>query len=375
MDRSYPSVLRIKQRIRRRRCVAAGIFAVIVLGSLAFAMAADRAASPVAAEPATAAATVPAALPAAGTAPVLRRVYRYSVVPGGAANKAELARIVRSDKVVAAHYAGFDVARARSVIVDAPRAVYVSYRKGDDVYWTANKVTLQTGETLLSDGRSEMRARCANRISDLPRFPVEKHAPSLAALDALDDNETDDGEGGIAYVNAPDLDETGDLPQLAGQSFHLTWPASGDPNPAGAHDSARTPSAIESPPGLPWPQMSWNGYPGLPPQSGASPGAPLLASATAPPLSAALPVQPDPFPEGVTAEPANPTVPPVPGTSEPPHPVPDSGPFIPKSDPSQPGSPLNPTLDLPQPADVPEPASAWLFGAALAAMLGLHKRR
>ncbi len=111
-------------------------------------------------------------------------MYPYSVVPGGVASQAELVRIVRSDKVVATHYASFDLSRAHAVTVAKPRAVHVSYRKGDKVYWTAKKVMLREGETLLSDGKNEMRTRCANRISDVAQFPVEAHAPSAELLDA-----------------------------------------------------------------------------------------------------------------------------------------------------------------------------------------------
>jgi hypothetical protein len=82
-----------------------------------------------------------------------RRIYPYSVVAGGVGTRAELERIIRSDKVVAAHYAAFAVDKAQPVTVAKPRAVHVSYRKGDQVYWTAKKVMLAQGETLLSDGQ------------------------------------------------------------------------------------------------------------------------------------------------------------------------------------------------------------------------------
>ena len=114
-----------------------------------------------------------------------RRVYPYSIIPGGVADVAELTRVISADRVVAAHYADFDVARARAVTVTKPRAVYVSYRKGDQVFWTAKKLMLAQGETLFTDGENEMRARCANRISDVPRFPVEAHGPSEAELDTV----------------------------------------------------------------------------------------------------------------------------------------------------------------------------------------------
>ena len=129
-------------------------------------------------------ATLSSLAPAAGPARAARRIYPYSVVPGGVADGAELARVVKSDKVVAAHYAQFKVGAARKVKVSKARAVYVSYRKGDKIYWTANKVILPAGETLLSDGVNEVRTRCANRISDIAQLPVAADEPSAEVLDS-----------------------------------------------------------------------------------------------------------------------------------------------------------------------------------------------
>jgi hypothetical protein len=112
-----------------------------------------------------------------------RRVYPYSIVPGGVTSRAELAYAVMADKVVAAHYAGFAVDKASVRTVAGARAVYVSYRKGDQVYWTARKVMLADGETVVSDGQSEIRGRCGNRISDTPRLPVEVKGPDERELD------------------------------------------------------------------------------------------------------------------------------------------------------------------------------------------------
>jgi hypothetical protein len=112
-----------------------------------------------------------------------RRIYPYSIVPGGVATRADLERRVTTDKVVARHYASFDIKKAHAVTVDKPRAVHVSYRKGDKVYWTKNKVMLAQGETLLSDGTNEMRGRCGNRISDTAMLPVAMNEPTAAELD------------------------------------------------------------------------------------------------------------------------------------------------------------------------------------------------
>lgn len=138
-----------------------------------------------------------------------RRVYPYSIVPGGVSGAAELKRVIRADRVVAAHYASFDADQAREVIVTKPRAVHVSYRKGDQVFWTAKKVMLAQGETLLSDGTNEMRARCANRISDVPRFPVEAHGPSEEELDTVLAGASDEEGTFLAASAGLDPDEGG----------------------------------------------------------------------------------------------------------------------------------------------------------------------
>ncbi|MBW8901875.1 MAG: hypothetical protein JF619_28050, partial [Massilia sp.] len=158
-----------------------------------------------------------------------RRVYPYSIVPGGVTDRRELTRVVVMDKVVATHYAAFETARATVRTVDKPRAVYVSYRKGDQVYWTAKKLQLAQGETLLSDGRNEIRTRCGNRISDVPQLPVEAKGPSAEELDSSVDvaqdgeAEGDVEEAGFAVDGNP-----------AGQAFQLQTFASTATSNSGA---------------------------------------------------------------------------------------------------------------------------------------------
>jgi len=99
--------------------------------------------------------------------------------------------------------------------VDKPRAVYVSYRKGEQVYWTSKKMMLAAGETLLSDGQHDIRARCGNRIADTPQLPVEARGPSEQELDTP--VEQTNGElRQVAYD--PEVD-AGEGRQFALQSF------------------------------------------------------------------------------------------------------------------------------------------------------------
>jgi hypothetical protein len=104
-----------------------------------------------------------------------RPVYPYSVIPGGIESASELREAVANDPVVAAHYAGFDFAHAHVVRLTEARSAFVSYRKGNAVFWTSKKVRLLAGETLITDGTHTSRTRCGNQVSDAPRSPV---APS-----------------------------------------------------------------------------------------------------------------------------------------------------------------------------------------------------
>ena len=105
----------------------------------------------------------------------------------------ELKWVAEHDPVVAAHYRGFDYDHARVVRLVLARTVYVSYRIGNQVYWTRHRVTLKKGEKLITDGRMTARARCANRVEEIPQQatnlaeppPAKLDQPSLGAADWL----------------------------------------------------------------------------------------------------------------------------------------------------------------------------------------------
>jgi hypothetical protein len=215
----------------KKRLAAIGLLGVVGCASLcALAMRAPATPAPVAEAQAAAQTTTPAPgvlhVEAQAETKQTRRVYPYSIVPGGVTDRRELARVVVMDKVVATHYAAFETTRATVRTVDKPRAVYVSYRKGDKVYWTAKKLQLARGETLLSDGQNEIRTRCGNRISDVPQLPVEAQGPSEEELDSSVDVAQDgEAEG--------DVEETGFAVDgnPAGQAFQLqTFASTTTPN-------------------------------------------------------------------------------------------------------------------------------------------------
>jgi len=105
-------------------------------------------------------------------APFPRKIYPYSVIPGGAYSGEELARARRIDGVVAAHYSDFEAGAVTVRTLPQDTYLYVSYRKSDRVYWTANKRRIPKGEVVLSDGKHLARTRCGNRLSAAPQLPI-----------------------------------------------------------------------------------------------------------------------------------------------------------------------------------------------------------
>lgn len=112
-----------------------------------------------------------------------RPVYPYSVVPGGVEDARELKWVAEHDPIVAAHYAGFDYDHARVVRLTLAQTVYVSYRIGNHVYWTRHRITLHKGEKLITDGKITARARCANRVEEIPQQLNSAPEPPVAKFE------------------------------------------------------------------------------------------------------------------------------------------------------------------------------------------------
>lgn len=113
-----------------------------------------------------------------------RRLYPYSVIPGGVESVQELRNAIANDPLVAALYANFDLSRAHIIQLAHDREVYVSYRLGGHIYWTKKRLLLRAGETVITDGKHEARTRCGNRISETPVQPVSQNEPPDAAMNA-----------------------------------------------------------------------------------------------------------------------------------------------------------------------------------------------
>lgn len=142
-----------------------------------------------------------------------RPVYPYSVVAGGAENVKELKWAAEHDPIVAAHYAGFDYARAQMVRLTLNRTAYVSYRIGNKIYWTRHRITLHKGETVITDGRLTARTRCANRVEETPQQEASPNEPTPEKMDQPVRN----GEG-TAFQSPPVTFQTAMLqrPQMPG---------------------------------------------------------------------------------------------------------------------------------------------------------------
>ena len=101
----------------------------------------------------------------------------------GVSDARELKRAAEHDPVVASHYAGFDYVNARIVRLVLARSAYVSYRVGNWVHWMRHRVRLMKGEKLITDGRITVRARCGNRVEEVPQQATSLTEPSAAKLD------------------------------------------------------------------------------------------------------------------------------------------------------------------------------------------------
>lgn len=106
----------------------------------------------------------------------------YSVIPGGVHSEKQLAEVLAHNPIIAKHYANFDLQKLRFVRLNHGREAYVSYRLGNMIFWTNHKIALFAGETLLTDGVHYARARCGNRVSEVPKQPTSSFQPSDFAL-------------------------------------------------------------------------------------------------------------------------------------------------------------------------------------------------
>jgi hypothetical protein len=63
------------------------------------------------------------------------------------------------------------------------RTAYVSYRIGNHVYWTRRRIKLHKGEKVITDGKMTARARCANRVEEVPQQATSSSEPPVARFE------------------------------------------------------------------------------------------------------------------------------------------------------------------------------------------------
>lgn len=105
-----------------------------------------------------------------------RRIYPYSLIPGGVVGEAEFQAHRRADPELTAHYQGIGD-RLLAITMPADRWMFASYRIDNAIYWTKRPLLLHAGESVLTDGVNLVRGRCGNRLSDTPQKPVRRFEP------------------------------------------------------------------------------------------------------------------------------------------------------------------------------------------------------
>jgi len=216
--------------------------------------------------------------------------YPYSVIPGGASDAYQLRNAVAQDPTVRAHYANFVVASARVERLQKTQAFYVSYRIGNDIFWTKNAVTIRAGETVLSDGANIARTRCGNRLSTVPVAPNAKNEPASAAMEIAD------GGVELASIETPAPAEMPVTPLPA--TTIATPPAVPGVSPVGVFapplPSFPIGSGTPLPPGSPSTPTPPSGPTPTPPSGPTPPSTPPPSGPTPPAIPPATPPVPAP---------------------------------------------------------------------------------
>ncbi len=330
--RQRPSLKNSTPQLQRRPLAAIGFLAVLTLVAMAVLMGPifrSERAIPIAAAPADGPAGVSPATEVAAASLAERPVYPYSIVAGGAASVDELKKAIDSDPVVAGHYENFDLSKTRVEKLTKPKVMYVSYRLGNDIYWTRKPLVIRAGEKVLTDGENIARTRCANQLSLIPG-PTSEFEPPAVTLDTPV----------LRPLPTPPIALV--LPPGGG------WagvPPIGGPRPI--------PTGIPIPPGT-----TFNSPPVGTPTTTETPE-------QAPPDETPLD-PPQPPPSGPTAPPSGPPAPPPPPptiTIDDPILTPTLRSFDPPGDSDDPNDPEDPPQDPPKdpPTSVPEPATSVLL--------------
>ncbi len=114
-----------------------------------------------------------------------RIIFPNSVIPGGVKTSGDVVQAIIKDPVVRQHYGNVRPDLLVPAVLTEDRAAFVSYRVANRIYWTAKRVQLKKGETVLTGGGVTIRGRCGNQVSENPQEPVESGilAPTEEELD------------------------------------------------------------------------------------------------------------------------------------------------------------------------------------------------
>jgi hypothetical protein len=105
----------------------------------------------------------------------VRKVLRFSVIPGGVSSVRDLREKSWVDPDLKLLLQGFDWDNARVTTLSEPKCFFSTFRKpGDSIHWTKTaSLCLPAGERVITDGKIMVRMACGNIISILPGLPVD----------------------------------------------------------------------------------------------------------------------------------------------------------------------------------------------------------
>jgi hypothetical protein len=106
--------------------------------------------------------------PTAESAPCVS--YPHALVTCGVRSSDDFETARQTGPGLASHYA--DVGFVRPAVLKSDEWDYASFRQGDRIVWTPQPILVRSGELVLRDRYGNtIRARCGNRLSEMPREP------------------------------------------------------------------------------------------------------------------------------------------------------------------------------------------------------------